>query len=148
MLTLAQGLLVDLITDAIAVGGALEAPFVGLFTATTAPITADITLADITEANYTGYLRSAIGTWSTAFVDSDGRVSAQADALEFRPTGTAITNVVVGYFYASLVAAGVLLGIELLPAPVSMDSPLSMLTIVPKLGLLKTWNYGEASVIN
>jgi hypothetical protein len=135
-------------TACVAVGGPLEAPFVGLYTAINAPLSPDLALSNVTEATYDGYARQAVGTWAAPFVDGTGRVQVQGDAREFRPTGSVTPNVIIGWFLASLVAAGTLRAIEPLDTPVPLNSTLTVLTVIPRFGLLRSWSFGEGVEIN
>ncbi|HXG48563.1 MAG TPA: hypothetical protein VNO52_13115 [Methylomirabilota bacterium] len=89
---------------------------IGLFTNAVVP-SKDTVLADLTEANYTGYAQSAAVQWSNVFDDLSQKPSIRSQSVLFKPTGNAQLNTIRGAF---LVAAdGVtLLGVELFNNPI------------------------------
>jgi hypothetical protein len=84
--------------------------------------------ATFTEASYTGYAAVALGTWAALERLPTGSQSVNGTVVHFAPTGTAITNTVVGYWIVT--HAGVLIGYDTFPAPIPMDNALCAIDIV------------------
>jgi len=81
---------VDVVTD---VGGELAGALLALFVEP-APIEPTMVLADLTEATFTGYARSAAVVYGAEHINENGDAVKQVIPKEFKATGDAIQNTV------------------------------------------------------
>jgi len=93
-------------------------------------LTPDMIKADFTEADYTGYAAldaDVVGpvTWD----DAAGNAVQSFEGVHFQPSGTAVTNVIVGWFL--FLEAGELLGAEKFPVPISMAGTADAIDFAP-----------------
>lgn len=94
------------------------------------------TIADFTEADYTGYAASTVAAWIAVAWQSQGAaVAYAAGSHTFQPSGTTVGNVIYGYYLASGDMTPHLIGAELLSVPFSLASPLDQLVISPVLSV-------------
>jgi hypothetical protein len=93
------------------------------------PLTA---IGDLDEADYTGYAAVNIVTWGAPFLDAEGLLAILSTVCIFRPTGTAITNVIYGWYLTEtggdLVSAG-----RFANAPLSMASALNVIEVIGRM---------------
>jgi hypothetical protein len=82
---------------------------------------------DLQEADYTGYARSSAIVWSPIGQDSQDRAIVISDQKLFKPTGTAITNTIYGYFL--ILPAGPLLEVVPFENPRVLDESGDLLPI-------------------
>jgi len=110
-----------LITDA-----ELDGAEVALFVTDT-EITRNTVLADLVEANYTGYAREVVPAAEPSISDN-GVPEVVWQVGEFRPTGTTVTN---NIFAGALIGStGLLLRTwRFDPAPMQMNSPLDVIQV-------------------
>jgi len=132
MLVFTQAGVTSILADAAAAGKILDGALVHLYQNNYNPTPFDV-IADYTEATYTGYASQAVASaaWNPV-VQADGSAGLIGPGLFFNPTGTAITNVVYGYYVTDSTGATVLWG-ERFAAPVGMTGPGSGFTMVPQL---------------
>ena len=119
---------------------------VGLIAAPFTP-TVNSKVSDFTEANYTGYARQAAGVSSVPFVDPNLIMTVEGPALRFQPTDTITINSIYGLFLTGHDSTA-LLGVEMFDAPIPLPNPLAALTIVTRVGLQTTANFGFSLVSN
>lgn len=58
--------------------------------------TKNLVFADLTPCDFTGYVESGAIEWGTPLVDADGNAFITGDKKQFRATGSAVANDVVG----------------------------------------------------
>lgn len=93
-----------------------------------------------TEATYTGYADQMITAWTPAYLVNNlvAEITA-ASILFFQPTGTALTNLVTGYWLVG--ANGDYIGGEAFSTPIPMGSPSNALSLIPKWQIpLANWS--------
>ena len=131
-----------------AAAGLLDDAEVGLFT-DGGPAGGLATLADLTEADYTGYARQTITDvqWGAAYLAAGAIPAVRGPALDFVPTGTAITNVIIGWFLADSTGL-ILYWVEMLDEPVSLGSPFTVLSFRPGIQLPPDGIYGNVTEEN
>jgi len=114
---------------------------IGLFTSWPGA-NAELTLADLTEADYTGYARQSI-TWTTPYEGSDETANMISGAHVFRPTDSATPNTVIGAFIVdddtNLVAFG---GFD---TTIPMQSDQDQATLLAQIVLDATRDYGDVT---
>jgi hypothetical protein len=110
-------------------GGPFDAATVDLFQANIT-IAGNETLAELVAgvATYTGYAQGVI-TWDAPSVASDGTVEVVGTLAVFRPTGTAIKNVIYGAYIANAAASALLFAGNLTNPPVAMGSALDQISL-------------------
>lgn len=88
-------------------------------------------LADLTavEATYTGYVLATV-TWLDPSVADDGTVEVNSTPIEFRPTGTTVTNNIYAAYCVAAVGGDLLFAGPLDGAPLPMSSALSSIILV------------------
>ena len=120
---------------------------IGLITAAFVPGQV-ATTASITEANYQGYARQALGTPSVTFTGADGTEYIEFNSLRFQPTGNASPNLVYGLFYTYGNSTVNIAQSDAFTPPKSMATTSNQITITPRCGLAPSGNYGLNSVSN
>lgn len=113
--------------------GLLKAPFVPSPT---------LTLASLTEANYDGYARQAIGNPSIPFSGTDGNEYVEGLTVQFTASDTITPNTIYGIFLTFGNSTVNLWATDALTNPFNMNGPSSRLTITPRIGLNPGGNYG------
>lgn len=104
-------------------------------------------LADITEADYTGYARLALGTMQAPFTDPAGLSLTESALKTFRPGSDTVPNTIyAGILLGSGAASQTLYGVEVLDAPVNLVDTHSLLSYVVRVGLPPIANYGISIV--
>lgn len=83
-----------------------------------------------TEADYTGYVAQTVAAWSASVLSAGSAETLSSSVLTFSPTGTAVTNVITGYWLEN--GPGEYLGGEVLLPAIPLAGPLSALDIVLK----------------
>lgn len=131
-------------------GGSVSAPLanssIGLVRQPIAP-TVNTVMANLTEANYTGYQRQASGLDTVPFVGPGGLFMSEGTRLRFMPSDTVTANTI----YAAFVTghdSTVLFGVEVFDNPIPLPGPLSAVTIVPRNGFDPAANFGMSLVSN
>jgi hypothetical protein len=119
---------------------------IGLVAAPLVPTPAT-TLANITEANFSGYKRQAAGVASVPFVDPNGVISLEGPSLLWQPTDTVTVNTIYGLFWTGSPSTS-LMGVEMFDSPIPLPDTLHALTIVPRIGLDQNASYGSSLVSN
>ncbi len=126
--------LANMLADTVLGGnGTLVGCYLGLFTAWPGYSFTRV-LADLTAANYTGYARQLL-VFGTQGTDPDERPEVESASLLFSPTDGVTPNTIIGVFLADAVAAGNLLGVGLLPAPVELNDASDDLTVAVKIAI-------------
>lgn len=109
---------------------------VRLFTGATVP-TVNSVIGDFTEADYTGY--TAGGLAPTDFTgpsfNSQGAAVDYSFVKTFQPTGTAVGNIITGYYLVSGDMTPILIGAERLPAAIPMQSPSDQISVAVPLSV-------------
>jgi hypothetical protein len=85
---------------------------------------------DFTEADYTGYAAVTLTTMSANSQTGNSFESTSTTVAGFAPSGTAVTNSILGYWVES--DGGDLLAYEVFPAPIPMQTTLDSIQIVPR----------------
>ena len=98
--------------------------------------------SQITEANYPGYSRQALGTSTVTFTGSDGNQYVEFSTLRFQPTGSSTVNTIYGTFYTPGNSTTTIFQTDALTAPVGFAGPSNQLTITPRCGLNPAGNFG------
>lgn len=150
-LVLTNAALKTLVTNAVqasagAVKGALNGAFVGIFTSVIIPRTT-VVIGDLTEPTYTGYARVAV-VWGSPekFTGGNwGAVGTQVLDFQMAPGDAAVQ--VTGYFLASAITAGELLGLAVFDTPVNLLDSDQILSLVPEFSLPASTDWGEASLL-
>lgn len=83
-----------------------------------------------TEADYTGYALKTVTAWSPSVMTTGSAETLGTSVLTYSPTGTAITNVITGYWLEN--TAGDYLGGEALNPAVPLTGPTSALNLIVK----------------
>lgn len=101
-------------------------------------ITSITTLAELlaNEADYTGYGGVVLGDWMPPYWQSQGVAVAYSTApAVFQPTGSAVGNIIYGYWVQTGAMTPVLVGAELLATPVPLGNALDQLAITVPLSI-------------
>lgn len=117
------------LTDALASGGTLDGTKMHLYDVAIA-WNADVTLADLHQASFTGYAASGLIVWGSDFLNGSGMPEVVGDVKTFACTGIASTGIVYGYYLTSTACA--LIGGEALASPVSMTATGVTIPMVPR----------------
>jgi hypothetical protein len=121
----------NLINTVIAATAALTSGYkVRLFTGTTVPSVNSV-IGDFTEADYTGYTPGGLGPtdFTGAAWQSQGAAVSYSFVKTFQPTGTAVGNVITGYYFVTGDMTPELIGAERFTSPISMQSPADQISI-------------------
>jgi hypothetical protein len=130
-----------------AYAGPLEAVYLGLYTNPTPVLNYNSTLANITEATFTGYVRKEL-VWDSAYFGAELYEYLEAGSLHWQPTDAVAPNVVTGLFIADAVSAGNLLLSGVFPPPgIPMSSSLNALTVIARFGLNSAQNWGDFTTL-
>lgn len=130
MLVQAKSILRTLLGLITGVDGTFEEVVIRLFKNNFTP-NPDQVLGDLEEADFTGYAASSAVTWGTVFTNSDGFAEVIGSTKQFTATGSAVTNVVYGY-YATNAAGDTLYWAERFSTPREMDEGADAIPIVPR----------------
>lgn len=116
--------------------------WVGLYQPPTSPITPNSVLANITEANYSGYVRQEV-VWFPTFQQQSGpQIIIGVDQF-YAPTDSLSANTITGIFLATASTAGILLAAAGLASPgVVLSTPDSALVVEPEFSLPFSQIYG------
>lgn len=91
---------------------------VGLIKAAVAP-SKDTVLADVMEADFTGYAQKAVTAWTAVFDDLSGKPSVRTGSNHWQPTDAVSPNVIYGQILVDT-AGTTLLGVEIFDTPVNL----------------------------
>lgn len=117
-----------ILTAITATGGPWNGAIIGLYKNNIVP-TPRTTLAELDEADFTGYTRSAAITWSAVGQNIEDQAICLSDQKVFAGTGSAVANLIYGYMV--LTTGGTfLLEVVPLPEPVSINEAGDLLPIV------------------
>jgi hypothetical protein len=146
MNTLLRAMLATLSADSTT----LEGKFVGLYTALSASLGPNLTMANLTEPTYTGYARQALASWSAPYMSSSGRNAIIDSALHFTASDTVTTNVILGAFLgsSSVTGAGTLEYIDPFPNGITISGPTTEITYVPEFDLDPGANFGGGTLVS
>ncbi|HKV98065.1 MAG TPA: hypothetical protein VJR90_11345 [Gammaproteobacteria bacterium] len=126
--------------------GVLDGIYMGLYQPPTTPIVPQSTMANITEANYDGYVRQLV-TWFPVIQSSSGVEVVYGPNLFFAPTDATVRNTITGVFLADANYGGNLLMAAALPSPgVPLAGPGNGLVVKPSVQLPTTQIYGAPEV--
>ncbi len=92
---------------------------IGLFKAQIAP-SRDTLLADVTPANYDGYVLGAAVTWSAVFDALNTLISVRTGATHYQPSGAVTPNTIYGAYLVDNAGTN-LLGCEVFDNPIEMN---------------------------
>jgi len=118
---------------------------VGLIAAAFSP-SPTLKLADITEANYSGYVRQAVGAWAGPFIDDNGLSYIQGTLLNFHPSDTTTMNTIFGAFMTPGSSSTKLTLAEQLASPIPLDATTTNLSIAVRVALDPSGNFGMSLV--
>ena len=117
------------LTALLGVHGPFTVPTLSLYQNVVA-ITRQSTLADLTIATFTGYA-SVVGlTFSASYIDVDGSALALGSDNVFVATGSAIGNVIYGYYLTDAAVANLLIAYAL-QTPVGIASAGQAIAVAP-----------------
>jgi len=120
--------LLALLTALVDTAAPLDGAEIGLFQNNITP-DANTVLADLTECDYTGYAQEAI-TWLVPSISDAGTPQVVGTVVEFRPTGTTVTNFAYGLFM--LDGSGAFVGAARFPdAPYPMQATTDSIVVMP-----------------
>jgi hypothetical protein len=135
----------------LAVAGAdstqLGSASVGLITGTFTP-GPTLTIADIVEANFTGYTRKSIGNPTVPFTGADGLEYVEGNTLTWMPSDTVTPNTITGLFVTPGNDSTKLFFSDKLASTVPLPGPGYQLTVTPRFGLNPTNGFGMNVVSN
>lgn len=124
--------------------GPLWATWIGLYQAGTPPVVQGSTQSSIIEASYDGYARLE-AVWYPVYQSSGGLVTLQSGSLFFQPTDALKSQTITGVFLNDSPTGGTLFAGQGLPNPGQvLSSPLTILKVIPAIGLGYGPNYGGA----
>lgn len=124
-------LLLAVLADLVGAGGQFDACILKLFQNDVIP-TRDSVLADLDEADFTGYADVNAVAFGTPYYDADGAGIVTAPSHEFVATGSTIANVIYG-FYLTDDPATVLRAAYRFADPVGIGAAGQGVTVVPFL---------------
>jgi hypothetical protein len=109
-----------------------------------------LTLADVVEAEFTGYARVEILTWTAIHTDANGQPSIDSvTSVFFQPTDPiTVADVIVGWGLVDAATDGNLLATEKFDTPVPMQTSLNGLDLVAHVALSITQGIGTGVVID
>jgi hypothetical protein len=105
--------------------------------------TPDLTLADLTEANFTGYARQPLTALGAPYLSDDNRAAQDFQAINFQSTDNAHPNTVVGMAIVSANVGGNVLAYEEFAAPILFANAGNGATVLPRIELPPTADWGE-----
>lgn len=89
------------------------------------------TLAQLTEATFTGYARSAAVVWGTPYVTAGTLAAVTPPSVQFNSTGTTVTNIIYGWAVIHDDTVDTLQYAQRLDEPVSMDGVGNAIIVQP-----------------
>lgn len=89
------------------------------------------TLADLIEADFTGYARSSAIVWGTAYVNPNQQAQVTGGSKQFNCSGATVTNTIYGWAIIIDSTVDILVAAELLPQPVTMTGVGNAVVITP-----------------
>lgn len=127
--------------------GPLAAAWLGLYQSPTATITPQSTLANIVEANFSGYSRQLI-VWFPPFIEISGPEIITAQDLFWTPADATVSNFITGCFIADSFYGGALLMAAPAPAPgFVLNSPSRGLKVQPQYSQQFLTVYGSPAFV-
>lgn len=126
--------------------GPIHAVFAGLYVGPTPAPSVNRVIGDITEPGYTGYARQAI-VWGAEYRSTGGLLAINGGSLTWQPSDAVAPATITGVFIASLITAGVLLGMAQLDTPVPLPDALSSMDTIITQGLSGAGSYGTVTVV-
>jgi hypothetical protein len=125
----------------------LDGCSIGLIAAPFTP-TENLQLSGITEANFDGYTRLGMDSFSAPFIGPNGELLTESNALEWSPSDTITANTIYGGFLIGSADSTTLKATEPLDTPITLSGPLSRLTYVPRFGFANLASFGNSLVSN
>lgn len=117
-----------------------------LYTALAAQPSQSSVWDNLTEANYTGYVRQDV-TWAGPF-DTAGGSALVSDATTWTPTDDATPQTIMGYALVTDTVPPVLKALENYPSPIPMVGPVDGFVMTIQAGILSLVNLGTAAVVS
>jgi hypothetical protein len=103
----------------------------------------NLTLAQINEATFGGYLRQSLGSHSPTFTGADGFEYNEIGTFVFQGSSTTTPNTIYGLFLTPGSSSSTLWGSDKFAAPIPINGPASQVTITLRVGLdPNNGNYG------
>lgn len=128
--------------------GADESPIfgakIGLIKAAIAP-TRDTLLAQLTPADYDGYALGAAVTWSAVFDDLGDLISVRTASTHYQPSGDTTPNTIYGAYLVDGAETN-LLGVEIFPLPIGLQSADDGFDYAMTLSLQHSVNWGNGVI--
>jgi hypothetical protein len=121
--------------------GVLNHVFIGLYTNAVTPGIGTL-LSDLIEPTYPGYARQACTVVGTAYEDQGGDVVVDAPEFQFSMTDETVPTTIQGWFMASALTAGSLLGGERFAAPVVLLHTSQACPVAPSFNFVAGINLG------
>lgn len=113
-------------------GGAEAGPYQGaelkMFTNDLA-LTAEMVLADLTEATFDGYAAAALAEWGQAYISEVGTPVIKNGSKQFNHAGTGAAETMYGWYIES--AGGVILEVKRFTNPVPLATADDSVVVVP-----------------
>lgn len=107
---------------------------IGLIAAPFSP-SESTTLSSLTEANFSGYSRKALGTPTVTFTGGDGNEYIEFNTAQFNCSSTATVNTIYGLFLTFGNSSTALFATDAFQNPLPMAGPSNQITITPRVGL-------------
>lgn len=110
----------------------------------------DTVMGDVTAtfANYDGYHVQAMSGITLPFIGPGNLSLVEGARLTFRPTDSAVSNLIFCTFLTAPSDSTTLWGIEVLDVPVPLPNPSYQLTYIPRFGFDPNGNYGSGLASN
>jgi hypothetical protein len=101
-----------------------------------------LTLADLDEADYSGYARQGIGHPTIPFTSTDGLEYVEGTTCRFMPSDTTTPNTIYGMFLTTGSGTTTLWASDAFDNPIFLTGPSRQVTITPRVGLNPAGNFG------
>lgn len=128
--------------------GLLASMYFGLIVAPYPGFSLGLVRADLTEAVFGGYAR-VLASWSAAGVDPTGRPEVFSQAVRFNPSDSSASAQVVGVALYDALTNGNLVGVGILPNPVTLGTPTDFAVFVGHVEIpLDNADWGQSAMMN
>lgn len=130
--------------------GNFDGPLHGAYAAPIKAITGTpgpgMSVANITECNYTGYARQAVGTYGDPYDTVDANAAVEAPTLVFRPDDAVTPNTAVGVAYFDAITDGNLIAVDVFAVGVPLLNEFTALNYSPRVKMPFSTVYGGGAV--